>query len=96
MSVEKAGLTWVHKPIASEEGAVKSGLFRNTTCVPDSEGVYHPFKEEFEVVARDNAYDMDRLGPIDYDYIPVECPRFNKCGECPQILGSVAISTERD
>lgn len=51
MVVEKEGLTWAHKSIASEGGTIKSGLFRNITCVPDSEGVYHPFKEEFEVVA---------------------------------------------
>ena len=51
MAVEKDGLTWAHKPIASEEGAIKSGLLRNVTCVPDSEGVYHTFKEEFEVIA---------------------------------------------
>ncbi|MDQ5885965.1 MAG: hypothetical protein QG628_362 [Patescibacteria group bacterium] len=96
MAVEKSGSSWVHKPISSEEGAIKSGLARNITCVPDSVGVYHPFKEDFEVVAREDAYDMDRLGPIDFDYIPVDCPRFNKCSECPQIIGSVAISTERE
>lgn len=91
MAVEKDGLTWTQEPISSEEGAIKSGLLRNITCVPDANGVYHPFKEEFELVGR--GYGSDK-GPIDYDYIPVDCPRFKRCSECPQILGSVAISTD--
>ncbi len=61
----------IPQPLIYEEGAERAGIMQDTVCVPDkSTGDYKAYRQ------RGNSTGVWRAEARD-------CPRFNKCSECP-------------
>ncbi len=67
--------------ISQQPNALKAGLLGRLVCYPDDIGEYRPYREGFEM-----AWDPSEGEWVtDYYYVEKDCPRFQRCAECPQL-----------
>ncbi|MDZ7744417.1 MAG: hypothetical protein U5K77_01505 [Candidatus Saccharibacteria bacterium] len=61
------------------------GRLGNLVCLPDNNEEYSTYREKRDM-AWESTFDADGQAPHwvhDYRYEPADCPRLNKCGDCP-------------
>jgi hypothetical protein len=63
------------------------GLLHNVQCIRLDDGEYHPYRERLKFITEGRSVPLEQ-----YIAEPREdCPRFNKCPECPLVLGQTAV-----
>ncbi len=78
---------WLGKPLEVGEAVLASGVFKTKRCIPDRTGEYHAYREVVQPIAEYGT----AITNISYDYERINCPRFRKCEECPNLIGSPAL-----
>lgn len=78
---------WLDEPLAVGETILDSGVFKTKRCIPDRTGEYHAYREVAQPIAEYGT----AITNISYDYERISCPRFRKCEECPNLIGSPAL-----
>lgn len=70
-----------------EEGAKRAGLSRQTICLPDEQGNYQAYDERGAMVGSTVVMYMSDV---------TECPRFNKCSECPNRVAQTVVTLAQE
>ncbi len=90
-------VVWLKEPLEVADDVLASGIFKTKRCIPDRDGEYHAYSEVVQPIAEHGM----AISDISFDYTRINCPRFRRCEECPNLIGSpalrnVCVETDKD